>query len=179
MKPNKLYIAGSLFKEADINQRILEEKTVRENAPDWTVYNPITADINDKSKLPTAKDILWGDFNQIKDANFMMCALDDNDIGQAVEIGMAFGMNFMRQELEQLIHTGNVSTESLQALLNQYPKKTIYAHHSDIRLSTGHQYQGNHLPYGINQFLIGCVEELGHIYPSYLLAIQAMLDENK
>lgn len=175
---NKVYIAGSLFKEADITQRITEEKTIKNLASDWNLYNPITADINDKSKLPTAKDILWGDFNQIKDSNLMLCALDDNDIGQAVEIGMAFGMNYFYDELSSLIETNNVSVDSIKQLLEKYPKKKIYAHHSDIRIKTGHKYQDNYLPYGINQFLIGCVEELGKIYPSYLLAIQKMVEEN-
>lgn len=176
----KVYIAGSLFKEADICQRKKEEAFIRDNTVNnWIIYNPINADINDKSRLPTAEDIVWGDFNQIKDCNAMLCALDDQDLGQAAEIGMVFGMNFWYDQLETLIANNQVSVENLRALLAQYPKKQIYAHHSDIRLSTAHEYRGNYVPYGINQFLIGAVEACGQIYPNYTKAIQEMIKKDK
>lgn len=176
----KVYIAGSLFKEADICQRKKEQALIEELTKNsWVIYNPITADINDKSKLPSADDIVWSDFNEIKDCNEMLCALDDNDLGQAAEVGMVFGLNFWHDELSKLIQENNVNTESIQALLDKYPKKQIFAHHSDIRISTAHLYQGNYVPYGINQFLIGAIEACGHIYPSYTLAINEMIQKYK
>jgi hypothetical protein len=50
------YIAGGLFNEAEVNQRILEGKKLKEHSNiNW--YNPIEAPINDKNTLPTASDI--------------------------------------------------------------------------------------------------------------------------
>ena len=51
------YIAGALFNEGEIAQRISEGKALREKMPEVDWYNPIEAPVNDKSKLPSAKDI--------------------------------------------------------------------------------------------------------------------------
>ena len=60
MRKDKLYIAGSLFSEADINQR-LKEGNMLESLTNFKVFNPILAPCNNKEKLPTANDIFWGD----------------------------------------------------------------------------------------------------------------------
>lgn len=179
MQTKKIYIAGSLFKEADINQRILEENKIKALDPNVAIYNPITADINDKSKLPTANDIVWGDFKEIENANAILCALDDDDLGQACEIGMAFGLNYMREKLEKLVLENNVSINTIQTLLNEIPKKTIYAHLSDIRVPTADQYHKHYIPYGLNQFVVGAIEVYGYILNSSDQAIKKMLDEKK
>lgn len=58
---NKVYMAGPLFSEAEVNQRLLEckliEGIIKDNGIDHEVFSPINAPSNDKSKLPTAKEV--------------------------------------------------------------------------------------------------------------------------
>ena len=60
MLKRKLYLGGSLFSEAEVNQRI-KEGNMLDHMTNYEIYNPILAPCNDKSKLPTAEDIFWGD----------------------------------------------------------------------------------------------------------------------
>ena len=46
---SKLYVGGSLFNEAEVNQR-LKEGNMIESLTNYEVYNPIQAPCNDKSK---------------------------------------------------------------------------------------------------------------------------------
>lgn len=62
---NKVYMAGPLFSEAEVNQRLLEYKliegVIKDNVIDHEVFSPINAPSNDKSKLPTAKEVFLAD----------------------------------------------------------------------------------------------------------------------
>ncbi len=125
----KIYLAGSLFKEADIKQRVFEANRLRELG--FEVYNPIEAPINNKNTLPTPLAIFTKDYIEIHNSNIMVVCLDDvvsgNDMGVAVELGIAYEIGL-----------------------------EIYAVLSDIRMKTSNQYDIT--PIGINHFLLGLLK---------------------
>ena len=158
MRKEKLYLAGSLFSEAEINQR-LKEGNMLESMTAYEVFNPITAPCNDKEKLPSASDIFWGDTAEVLESKCIVADISNNDVGVACEIGIAWACNY----LHYLVDGGY----SLQDILSIMKKKYVYAHLSDIRKNTAHMYRGNYVPWGTNQFLIGCIEDTGEIKDSF------------
>ena len=158
MRKEKLYLAGSLFSEAEINQR-LKEGNMLESMTAYEVFNPITAPCNDKEKLPSASDIFWGDTAEVLESKCIVADISNNDVGVACEIGIAWACNY----LHYLVDGGY----SLHDILSIMKKKYVYAHLSDIRKSTAHMYRGNYVPWGINQFLLGCIEDTGEIKDNF------------
>ena len=65
----KLYLAGSLFNEADVNQRKLEGRILRERFPPLDIFNPIDQPFNeDKQTLPTSIEIFEGDTQAVEES---------------------------------------------------------------------------------------------------------------
>lgn len=174
---NKVYIAGSLFKESDIVQRKLEEAKIKELANQFKIYNPITADANDKTKLPTAASIYLKDFSELITANKILVALDDADLGVSAEIGIVNGFNFVHKAISEILSSYNSSDaiSKINEFLKKYPLKTMYGHLSDIRVNSATHYEGFYIPYGYNQFVIGAILNDGLIYDSYLQAIKYLV----
>ena len=158
MRKEKLYLAGSLFSEAEINQR-LKEGNMLESMTAYEVFNPILAPVNDKDKIPNANDLFWGDTSEILESSVVVADISNNDVGVACEMGIAWACNY----LHYLVEGGY----SLQDILMIMKKKHIYAHLSDIRKNTSHMYRGNYVPWGTNQFLIGCIEDTGEIKDNF------------
>jgi len=99
----KGYIAGKLFKQGDIKQRLYEGELVKKELPEIDFYNPIENDeINDKSNLPTAKDIFYGDADRVVESSVILVELDDEDSGTIYEIGICHGIEIMREKLIKL-----------------------------------------------------------------------------
>lgn len=85
----KVYIAGPLFSEADIRQRLHEGKVLREAG--FSIFNPIEQPFNtNKQTLPTPEDIFLGDYQAIKDCDVIFADLHQNDPGVVAELGLAF-----------------------------------------------------------------------------------------
>lgn len=167
MKKDKIYIAGSLFNEAEIAQRLKEEELLRgigfEN-----IYNPISADVNDKSKLPTCLDIFWGDTDEILESNIITADItNSSDIGVSCELGIIWMCNYL--------HTLKEQGMTLEQITKMIPKKQLIAVNSDIRKSTSHLYEGDEIPYGINQYEVGLIKDTGVIKNSF----NELLDELK
>ena len=158
MRKEKLYLAGSLFSEAEINQR-LKEGNMLESMTAYEVFNPITAPCNDKEKLPSASDIFWGDTAEVLESKCIVADISNNDVGVACELGIAWACNY----LHYLVEGGY----SLQDILMIMKKKYVYAHLSDIRKNTSHMYRGNYVPVGFNQFYIGMIEDMGEIKDNF------------
>ncbi len=176
----KVYIAGSLFKQGDIKQRLYEEQYIlRKSHRSWSIYNPINAPINNKSTLPSAQDIFLADFKQILNSDTILAALDDIDPGLYTELGICYGINYMLEQIKTLAHKYKITERHIKNFLKQFKPKTIYAHLSDIRIPTAHEYKGLHIPYGYNQFVIGLIEKNGKIYHSVEDAIDEMIDDQK
>lgn len=177
---NKGYIAGKLFKQADIKQRLYEGELVKEQLPEVDFYNPIENDeINDKSNLPTAKDIFYGDTDRVVESKYILAELDDEDSGTMYELGVCSGIEIMRSKIKELAKENSlISVESLLDLLeDEVPQKRIFAHLSDIRLGTANQYEGRYIPHGINQYVVGGIEEIGAIFSSVEDAIEGIRKE--
>lgn len=154
----KIYIAGSLFNEAEINQRKLEEKKLRELGFD-NIYNPINAPCNDKDKLPTSQDIFYGDTKEILDSDIVIADISNqSDLGVACELGIIWACNAINKLAE---------TMPMEEILKVFKPKTLITHLSDIRKGTANQYKGNNIPVGFNQFMIGLVEDIGIIKDNF------------
>lgn len=151
----KVYMAGKLFSDADQRQRMLEYKLLEvahvENHIDREIFSPIYAEVNDKSKLPTALDIFNTDERELMESDAIFADLADGDIGVAMELGM-------------VIHKD----------------VKVYAYLPDMRIESAGRYEGIHVPYGYNQFVIGGLEKyFGKVYSNFNEALEAyMKDES-
>lgn len=157
---NTIYIAGSLFSEAEVNQRIKEgemlAKALKEQGMEdiLEVFNPITNPFNDKSTLPKATDIYKGDYHVIRDLTKHFIVNLDNplDSGVMMELGQVL----------QMIEDG----EDI----------VVYPVLSDIRIGTAGEYSDVNIPWGYNQYVIGALEYYGiHIYDSFDSALLGLI----
>lgn len=160
MDKKKLYIAGSLFSEAEVNQRIKEGNMI-EHMTKYKVYNPITAPCNEKEKnLPTSEDIFYGDTNEILNSDVVIMDMSgQNDLGCATELGITWMCNY----LHKLAKEGYTLEQILQAI----PEKKFIGHLSDIRKSTSHMYKGNRIPWATNQYFMGCALTIGEVKDNF------------
>lgn len=157
---DKLYLAGSLFNEAEVNQRITEGKML-DGLNKYSIYNPITAPCNDKEgNMPTSSDIFWGDVKEVLDSKIVVADISNQcDLGVSAELGIMWACCY----LHRLAKSG----KSLEEILDIMKDKKLVAHLSDIRKSTAHKYQGNNIPWGYNQFVIGLIEDIGVIKDNF------------
>lgn len=129
-KDNKLqvYIAGSLFSEAEQVQRKVEERYLTHQLKISrikdcvSIFNPITNPFNDKSNLPTAEEIFLGDTKAIRESGYILLNLDNQlDAGVFVELGQIVG-------------------------LTPEPHLVWRQSHTELRPHTEHQLQAEHQP---------------------------------
>lgn len=142
MKKRSVYLAGPLFNEAEVQQRLLEGKLFRERFGDTLdLFNPIEQPFNEnKQSLPTPEDIFWGDTGAVLDCTYFIADVTNNDPGVMVELGIAWAN-----------------------------KKTIVAINSDIRLKSANKYK---IPsYSLNHYVLGCIEDGGWLVKNYKEAL--------
>lgn len=160
------YLAGGLFNEAEVNQRLKEGRLLREKTDvDW--YNPIEAPINDKANLPTASDVFWGDTKEILRSEYIIADLTNNDPGVCYELGIAWAVNYIRDILKR-------NNKPALELLEKYriTSKKVIGVASDIRLKTAHKYKDFLIPYGMNQYVVGGVLDQGQIVHKFEEAVE-------
>ena len=171
-----IYLAGSLFSEAEVAQRLKEGQIIQERLGDnYTCYNPVEAPCNDKeANLPTALDIFMEDAKEVIESDVIIADLANQDPGVMMELGIAWGLNFAAQVIKPM----NLSPGQQAFLLHCGVKeKEIHAVLSDIRLSTAHLYKGEYIPYGYNQFVVGGIVEMdGKLHKSFDALIKDMED---
>lgn len=138
----KLYLAGSLFNEAEVTQRKLEGKLLRENFPKLKIFNPIDQPFNEnKQSLPTPIDIFEGDENAVRNCDIFVADLTNEDAGVMVELGIA------------------LCTDT----------KLIIGINSDIRMNSANKYE---IPsYSMNHFVLGAIQKNGCLVRSFEDAI--------
>lgn len=159
----KYYIGGSLFTDKQIKQRLYEEEKLKETLKDVDIYNPITNDeINDKTKEPTSQDIFLQDTREILSSDVITADLDDIDTGLAAELGIAYGVNYMRDMITECLGSDDVEKE-LRRILKIIPEKTVYATCSDIRQDTANE-NGVYKSWGHNLYVVGGIELMGKIF---------------
>lgn len=90
MNKVKVYLAGALFNEAEVSQRIKEGKLLRENFSTLDIFNPIEQPFNEnKQSLPTPQEIYEADAKAVKDCDIAIFDLTNEDAGVMVELGLA------------------------------------------------------------------------------------------
>lgn len=152
----KIYIAGSLFTEAEQDARRKEEKMIEKamGVRYHEIFNPITAPFNtSKQDLPTPVEIYLGDRQQMLTTDVLFVDLGSlpQDSGVAAELGWFAA------------HAENTS----------YSPKKIIAHWSDIRLPESNQYK---IPtIAINHFVLGIIEKHGVLVSSVEEGIQELI----
>lgn len=141
----KLYLAGALFNEADVNQRKLEGKILRQRFPNLEIFNPIDGPFNEnKQSLPTPEEIYEGDKKAVEDCDIFLCDLSVEDSGVAAELGMA-------------IYTDT---------------KIIIGINSDIRLTSANKYDVPTV--GMNHFILGVILTHGSLAKSFEEALNIL-----
>lgn len=138
----KIYIAGALFNEAEVAQRLKEGRILREYfGKKIDVFNPIEQPFNEnKQSLPTPQDIFIGDTKAVKECDFFIADITNEDSGVMVELGIAMALN-----------------------------KKIIAINSDIRLRSANRYI---IPsYAINHYVLGGILENGYLVISFCVVL--------
>lgn len=97
----QVYLAGSMFCEADRMYNALLAKKIRERVGEYVdLYVPQENNsINDKTKCANSHDIFWGDYNRLQNCDIFIARID-GDIppsGTSAEIGI---MSQRRQNWE-------------------------------------------------------------------------------
>ena len=144
MNKTKIYLAGTLFNEAEVAQRKLEGKLLRENFNEIDLFNPIDQPFNEnKQSLPTPEEIYTADANAVKNCDIAIFDLTNEDSGVMVELGLAIA----------------------------YGKKIIGIN-SDIRIKSANKYEIP--TYGMNHFVLGGVLKYGKLVYSFNEVIEEL-----
>ena len=98
----QVYLAGSMFCEADRMYNVYLAEKIREAVGDYIdLYVPQeNQSINDKTKCANSHDIFWGDYNRLQNCDIFIARID-GDIppsGTSAEIGI---MSQRRQNWEK------------------------------------------------------------------------------
>ncbi|NLW51866.1 MAG: nucleoside 2-deoxyribosyltransferase [Tissierellia bacterium] len=134
----KVYVAGSLFNEAEVNQRKLEGRILRERFPNLEIFNPIDQPFNEnKQSLPTPIDIYEGDTKAVEECDIFIADLSNSDTGVACELGIAIYTN----------------------------TKIIIGINSDIRIASANKYDVPTV--GMNHYILGAILKHGHFLNSF------------
>ena len=141
----KLYLAGALFNEAEIAQRLKEGKLLKEKFGEkLSVFNPIEQPFNeDKQILPTPEDIFNGDTHAVENCDIFLADITNEDSGVMVELGIAIAL-----------------------------KKKIIAINSDIRLKSANKY--NIPSYAMNHYVLGGILKHGTLVYSFEEALNEL-----
>ena len=140
----KVYLAGGLFNEAEVAQRLKEGKILRDRIKGIDLFNPIEQPFNEnKEKLPTPLDIFNGDTNAILNADVFLADITNDDPGVMVELGIALSNG-----------------------------KKIIAINSDIRLKSANKYEIP--TYAINQYVLGAILKYGVLVYSFEEAVKEL-----
>lgn len=141
----KVYVAGSLFNEAEAAQRKKEGILLRKRFPQLDIFNPIDQPFNEnKQSLPSPIDIYEADTKAVEDCDVFIADLTNEDAGVMVELGIAI----------------------------QTPGKIIIGINSDIRLISANRYD---VPtYGMNHYVLGAILKHGYFVHSFEEALEKL-----
>ena len=141
----KVYLAGALFNEAEIAQRLKEGKLLKERFPQLSIFNPIEQPFNEhKEKLPIPQEIFYADTKAVRECDIFIADLTNEDAGAMVELGIA---------IERKV-------------------PIIIGINSDIRMISANQYE---IPtYGMNHYVLGGLLEHGYFVRSFQEAMEQL-----
>ncbi len=141
----KVYVAGSLFNEAEVAQRKKEGEILRKEFPQLEIFNPIDQPFNEnKQSLPSPQEIYEGDTKAVEECDIFIADLTNEDAGVMVELGIAIKSD----------------------------TKFIIGINSDIRLQSANKYE---IPtYGMNHYVLGAVLSHGYFVRSFDEAVEKL-----
>lgn len=144
----KLYVAGSLFNEAEVAQRKKEGELLRKRFPQLEIFNPIDQPFNEnKASLPTPQEIFDADTKAVEECDIFLADMTNEDAGVMVELGIAI----------------------------KSKTSIIIGINSDIRLATANKYE---VPsYGMNHYVLGALLRHGHFVRSFAEAMDVLEKE--
>lgn len=155
----KIYLAGSLFNDAEVAQRLKEGAILRSRfAGDVDVFNPIEQPFNDKAaSLPTAQEIFRGDTKEVMKCDIFLADVSNPlDAGVFVELGIAMHREMMGERVD------------------------IICVNSDIRFANANKYDIT--PVGMNHYVLGGILDHGIYVSSFKEAtdiIEGILEAEK
>ena len=139
----KLYLAGSLFNEAEVAQRKKEGIILKKLFPNLDIFNPIEQPFNtNKQSLPTPIDIFNGDTKEVVNCDIFLADITNNDPGVVMELGIAVALKI----------------------------KHIICVNSDIRIKSANKYE---IPtYSMNHYVLGGILKYGKLFYSFDEAVK-------
>lgn len=144
----KIYLANSLFSDADRNYNELLANLVRIKFEDIDLYVPQeNMGINDKSNIATSQDIAKADVEKLKECDLVIAVLDgvEIDSGVACEVGIAYSLGIPVLGLLTDIRFNNSNLSSKMEIIEEdvYENSIMYR----------------------NLFVVGIIKENGRICP--------------
>ena len=159
-KPVQVYLAGSMFCEADRMYNELLAKRIRERlGEDIDLYVPQENNsINDKTKCANSHDIFWGDYNRLQNCDIFIARID-GDIppsGTSAEIGI---MSQRRQDWNK-----DTIPPMILGLCtdSRNPKRTYLEAKNELMKNEDYESQYCYF----NLFTLGCIKVNGELATS-------------
>ena len=141
----KVYVAGSLFNEAEVAQRKAEGVMLRREFPELDIFNPIDQPFNEnKQSLPTPEMIYEGDTQAVEACDIFIADLTNEDAGVMVELGIAIKSD----------------------------TKITIGINSDIRLQSANCYAVPTM--GMNHYVLGAILKHGYFVRSFAEAVEKL-----
>ena len=187
-KKIQVYLAGSMFCEADRMYNALLAQKIRERVGDYIeLYVPQeNLSINDKTKCANSHDIFWGDYNRLQNCDIFIARID-GDIppsGTSAEIGiMSQRRQYWEKGLRKFLAQASLdgSSESAHELAEHYindyghepmilglctdsrnPKRTYLEAKNELMRTEDYESQYCYF----NLFTLGCIKVNGELATS-------------
>jgi nucleoside 2-deoxyribosyltransferase len=165
----KAYLAGDGLKRGNQLLRSIERDALN-GLGTLELFNPWDqADINDKSKNPTAEMIFAKDTAALLEAEVIVVDVDNNSVGTTSEMGQMWGINYMLDRLAMIVQLANMEwneddfnhavAQGVKALLNEIPHKEVHWQTTDVR-DTDIPEAGHRRSHSINQYLYGMMLDM-------------------
>ena len=156
----QVYLAGSMFCEADRMYNALLAEKIRERVGDHIdLYVPQeNQSINDKTKCANSHDIFWGDYNRLQNCDIFIARID-GDIppsGTSAEIGI---MSQRRQDWNK-----DTIPPMILGLCtdSRNPKRTYLEAKNELMKNEDYESQYCYF----NLFTLGCIKVNGELATS-------------
>ena len=156
----KVYVAGSLFNEAEVAQRKAEGVMLRREFPELDIFNPIDQPFNEnKQSLPTPEMIYEGDTQAVEACDIFIADLTNEDAGVT-------GILICQIRYED----AGVMVELGIAIKSD--TKIIIGINSDIRLQSANCYAVPTM--GMNHYVLGAILKHGYFVRSFAEAVEKL-----
>ena len=184
----QVYLAGSMFCEADRMYNALLAEKIRERVGDYIdLYVPQeNLSINDKTKCANSHDIFWGDYNRLQKCDIFIARID-GDIppsGTSAEVGIMSQrrqnwdkglQDYCRRAVADYVTLSSLELEENYIRMNGYepvilglctdsrnPKRTYLEAKNELMKNEDYESQYCYF----NLFTLGCIKVNGKLTTS-------------